>query len=84
MPGPLKGELPLPEQFEAVASLVKEDDIEKNIVCGPDPETHLKEIRKYAKAGFDHVYVHQVGPEQEKCIQFYEREIFPKLTRTAA
>ena len=28
-------------------------------------------------AGYDHVYVHQVGPEQEGMLRFYEREILP-------
>jgi hypothetical protein len=71
-------------QLKAAAELVKEDDIAKKIVCGPDPQAHLDEIRKYAQAGFDHVYVHQVGPEQEECIRFYEREIFPAMAKIAA
>jgi hypothetical protein len=34
--------------------------------------------------GFGPVYVHQVGPDQEGCIRFYEREILPHLTSKAA
>jgi hypothetical protein len=30
-------------------------------------------------AGYDHVWVHQVGPEQEGFFRFYEREVIPKL-----
>jgi G6PDH family F420-dependent oxidoreductase len=84
IPGPAKSELALPSYFEALAKLVKEDDIAKEIVCGPDPKAHIDEIRKYAAAGFDHVYIHQVGPEQEECIRFYEREVLPNLKRIAA
>jgi G6PDH family F420-dependent oxidoreductase len=82
--GPLKSTLGLPSEFEAAAELAREDDIAKSIVCGPDPEAHVAEIQKYADAGFDHVYIHQVGPQQEECIRFYEREIFPVLKRKAA
>jgi G6PDH family F420-dependent oxidoreductase len=82
--GAVKNDLPLPSQLEAAAKLVREDDIEKNIVCGPDPETHVAEIKKYGQAGFDHVYIHQIGPQQEECIRFYQREIFPVLKRLAA
>ena len=34
-------------------------------------------------AGYDHVYVHQVGPEQEGMLRFYEREILPHFQRAA-
>jgi hypothetical protein len=30
-------------------------------------------------AGFDHVYIHQVGPDQESFFEFYQREILPEL-----
>jgi hypothetical protein len=46
-------------------------------VCGPDPERHRAKIREFADAGFDHVYVHQVGPDQEAFLGFYEREVLP-------
>jgi hypothetical protein len=49
-------------------------------VCGPDPDRHLEKIREYAKGGFDHVCIHQVGPDQEGFFRFYAREILPKLT----
>ncbi|MCA1691669.1 MAG: TIGR03557 family F420-dependent LLM class oxidoreductase [Actinobacteria bacterium] len=29
------------------------------------------------EAGYDHVYVHQVGPDQEGFFRFYEREVMP-------
>jgi G6PDH family F420-dependent oxidoreductase len=72
-------ELPLPRHFEQLAEMVTEDDIVKTIPCGPDPEWHLRAIREYAEAGFDHVYVHQIGDEQEGFFRFYEREVLPKL-----
>ena len=48
-------------------------------MCGADPEKHLEALRKYADAGYDHVWVHQIGPEQEGFFRFYEQEIIPKL-----
>jgi G6PDH family F420-dependent oxidoreductase len=76
-PGPTKQELPLPDDFEAVVKDVTPDQVAKEIVCGPDPEKHLGAIREYFDAGYDHVYVHQVGPDQEGFFRFYEREILP-------
>jgi hypothetical protein len=57
--------------------MVTEDDVAGAIVCGPDPERHRAKIKEYVDAGFDHVYVHQVGPDQEGFFRFYEKEILP-------
>jgi len=73
-------ELPLPAHFEEITEWVGEDDIGENVVCGPDPERHLEAIGEYADAGYDHVYVHQIGPDQEGFFDFYSREVLPKLS----
>ena len=77
--GDLSQELPLPAHFEQASQNVTEDEIAETIVCGPDAERHLEQLREYVDAGFDHVYVHQVGPDQEGFFRFYEREIIGKL-----
>jgi coenzyme F420-dependent glucose-6-phosphate dehydrogenase len=72
-------ELPLPAHFEEAAELVDEEDIAESVVCGPDPERHLAAIREFLDAGYDHVYVHQIGPDQEGFFDFYERSVLPEL-----
>jgi coenzyme F420-dependent glucose-6-phosphate dehydrogenase len=72
-------ELPLPSHFEEAAELVGEDEIAESVVCGPDPERHLAAIREFIDAGYDHVYVHQIGPDQEGFFDFYERSVLPEL-----
>jgi coenzyme F420-dependent glucose-6-phosphate dehydrogenase len=49
------------------------------VVCGSDPERHLAGIARSVDAGYDHVCVHQVGPDQAGFMRFYEREILPRL-----
>jgi G6PDH family F420-dependent oxidoreductase len=75
-------ELPLPRHFEQLASLVKEDDIAESVICGPSPERHIKAIREFEEAGFDHVFVHQIGYQQAEFAEFYRREIIPEFRRT--
>jgi len=75
----LHWELPLPSHFEAAVESATEDQVAEEIVCGPDAERHLEKIREYAKGGFDHVCIHQVGPDQEGFMRFYAREIIPKI-----
>lgn len=81
VPGNLNWELPLPSLFEDAAEMVDADDIAENIVCGPDPEAHLSAVREFIDAGYDHVYLHQVGPDQEGFIEFAEKELLPELKR---
>lgn len=78
IPG-VSAELPLPEHFEALAKLVTADSIQQEIACGPDPEPSITQARAYIEAGFDHVYFHQVGPDQEGFLRFFERELGPAL-----
>jgi coenzyme F420-dependent glucose-6-phosphate dehydrogenase len=79
--GTLGQELPLPSHFEQAAEMVDEEAIAEAVVCGPDPEAHLAGIRRFADAGFDHVYVHQVGPDQAGFVNFYKREILGEAAR---
>ena len=77
--GQLAQELALPSHFEAAAANVTEEMVAEQIACGPDPEKHVAAINKYIEAGFDEVYVNQVGPDQEGFFRFYERELRPRL-----
>lgn len=84
MLGPLATELPVPAHFEAAAEMVTEDAVAEAVVCGPDAERHLAGIRQYVDAGFDHVCVHQIGPDQEGALRFYAREVLPRLAERRA
>jgi G6PDH family F420-dependent oxidoreductase len=75
LPGDLGQELALPRHFEQAAELVTEADVAEKVLCGPEPAAHLAAIDEFAEAGYDHVYVHQVGPDQEGFLDFYAREI---------
>ena len=76
--GPLGQELPLPSDFEQAAAMVTEDDVAEAVVCGPNPERHAEAIAEFEQAGYDHAYVHQVGPDQEGFIRFFSRELLPR------
>ena len=85
--GEASQELPSPTHFEQLAQMVTEDQVAESIPCGPDPEPVLEQVRQYLDAGFDHLYFHQVGPDQEGFLEFATRELLPRLgepRRTAA
>jgi G6PDH family F420-dependent oxidoreductase len=72
-------ELTMPAHYEEAAALVREEDVAESVVCGPDPERHRAAIQEYLDAGYDHVYVHQVGDDQDGFFEFYEREVLPSF-----
>jgi hypothetical protein len=79
MGGALGQELATTSHYEAVAELVREEDVAASVVCGPDADAHLEKIREYEQAGFTHVFVHQIGPEQDAFLRFYSEKILPEL-----
>ena len=79
VPGELSQELPMPAHFEQASQLVTEDQVAEKIVCGPDPEPYVEMVGTYLDAGFDEVYISQVGKDQAGFFEFYRRELAPRL-----
>jgi len=79
VPGQLAQDLATPTHFDQASQLVTEEMVADAVACGPDPEAHVKAVQEYIDAGFDEVYVAQMGPDQEGMIAFYEREVLPRL-----
>ncbi len=77
-------ELPDTEGFAAASKTVTPEDVASLISCGPSAEHHLRAIRKYIDAGFDHIILVQVGPEQNAFIDFFARELAPALRQKKA
>jgi len=70
MGGSLSQELALPRDFEAVAELVREEDLEGALVLGNDPTEWREKIDEFERAGFTHVCLHDVGTHQLEFIDF--------------
>jgi coenzyme F420-dependent glucose-6-phosphate dehydrogenase len=81
--GELSQELPTPKHFEQAASVLHKEDVVSSFACGPDPQRHIDAIRTYADAGYDEVYVTQVGDDQEGFLRFYAEHVLPHFRSTA-
>jgi G6PDH family F420-dependent oxidoreductase len=77
--GELSQELPLPRHFEQAAQLVRPEDLAEKLPLGPDPDRHAEAVKAYVDAGHDHVYIHQIGPDQDGFFDFFERELASRL-----
>ncbi len=79
LPGELNQELAMPRHFEQASELVTEDMVAEKVPCGPDPERHAAALREFAEAGFDEVFVSQVGDDQAGFLRFFFDEVKPRL-----
>jgi len=77
--GSASQELPLPSDFEQLVEDRDADELDGTLTLGPDPDEYLEQVKEYEKAGYTHVYFHQVGPDQDAFLAFAQNELFPKL-----
>ncbi|RJL24141.1 TIGR03557 family F420-dependent LLM class oxidoreductase [Bailinhaonella thermotolerans] len=83
IPGEAGQILPNPRQFQQLSQLVTVDEVRKQRACGPDPQRHFEVLKQYVDAGYDEVYVNQIGPDQDAFFDFYAKEVLPELRRHA-
>ncbi|MFI1800251.1 LLM class F420-dependent oxidoreductase [Streptomyces sp. NPDC020379] len=79
LPGELPQLLPTPRHFEQASELVTPEQVAEAVVCGDDPEAHVEAVTTYVEAGFDTVYVNQIGPDQQGFFDFYRTKVLPRL-----
>lgn len=76
----VNAELPLPASFLEASKTVREEDVSKQMPCGPEVARHVAGIRQFEEAGFSHIAVIQVGGQaQEAFINWAAEELLPAL-----
>jgi G6PDH family F420-dependent oxidoreductase len=84
LPGELAQVLPSPRHFEQASELVTEDMTRESIAYGADVERHVEAFRPFAQAGFDEVYISQMGGREPDTgsagfFEFYRDNVLPRL-----
>lgn len=79
LPGELAQVLPSPKHFEQASQLVTRDSTADSIVAGNDIEAHVQQLRSYVDAGYDEVFVANMGPNYIAMIESYGRDVLPRL-----
>lgn len=77
--GQLSQDLPTFTHFEQAAELVDVEAAAESVPCGPDPGPVLESVEEYRKAGYDHIYFHQIGPDQDAFFDMWTSELEPAL-----
>lgn len=72
-------ELAHPQQIAAAATHVTRDDLDGAVRISSDPTRHVEWLREDLEMGFEALYLHDVGPEQERFVEVFGREVLPAL-----
>jgi G6PDH family F420-dependent oxidoreductase len=80
VPGEAAQVLFSPKHFEQLASVVTQEMAVGAVAAvGPRVEDFVAGLRPYVEAGFDEVYISQIGPDQEGFLRFWQQELGPAL-----
>lgn len=84
LPAPLSQDLALPSDFDAVARLVRPEDVRRSVHVSADLDAHRRWIEALLAQGVEEVYLHNVGGNQDAFIDAFGREVLPALARRGA
>ncbi|MDF1606256.1 TIGR03557 family F420-dependent LLM class oxidoreductase [Nocardioides sp. YIM 152315] len=79
LPGEMAQILPTVDHFEQATGLVTMDSTRESVVAGTDLDQHLDQVRTYADAGYDELYVANMGPHHQDMIEFYGEHVLPEF-----
>ncbi len=79
LPGQTSQILPRPKDFAALMPLVPPDTVAQSVACGPDPDRHIAQLRRYIDADIDEVYVQQIGPDMDGFFAAWEQAVLPAV-----
>jgi G6PDH family F420-dependent oxidoreductase len=79
VPGELAQVLPSPRHFEQASQLVTREMTADSVVAGKDAKEHREAFEPFIEAGFDEIYVANMGPHYADMIRFYGDEVLPAL-----
>ena len=74
-----KQDIKNPEDFAAMAKLVRPDDFKNRVLISSDLERHTAHVQHYVDMGFDEIHLHNVGRNQAEFIEVFGREVLPNL-----
>jgi coenzyme F420-dependent glucose-6-phosphate dehydrogenase len=78
-PGFVNEHLRTPRQLEAAARFVRPEDLDPHVRIAADVERHLKWPRGDLELGFERIYLHNVGRNQQEVIEIFGERVLPEL-----
>ncbi len=73
-----------PREMERLASALSAEQAASRWIVSTDPADIVERVGKYADMGFDHLVIHGPGPDQERFIRLFQKDVLPGLRARAA
>ena len=73
-----------PVEMQRLADALSSDRTASRFIVSDDAEDHVAAIQAYIDLGFTHLVFHAPGPDQERFLKLYSKEILPLLRQTNA
>jgi len=68
-----------PREMERLAATLTPEQAASRWIVSTDPDEHVERIGAYVRMGFNHLVFHGPGPDQERFIRLYEKDVLPRL-----
>jgi probable non-F420 flavinoid oxidoreductase len=78
-PPPVCWDLETPEHFDVVSEQVTSEQVAKVVSISDDLGRHAEWLHDLAELGFDEIYLHHVGQEQQPFIDRFGADVLPQL-----
>ena len=73
-----------PVEMEKLADALPVERAASRWIISDDPDEHIERIAPYIEIGFTHLVFHAPGPDQERFLRLYAKEILPLLRKKFA
>ncbi|WP_345801418.1 TIGR03885 family FMN-dependent LLM class oxidoreductase [Microbacterium sp. AZCO] len=83
-PGDVMWDLEQPEDFDAAANPGDEDALRAGVLVGSDARAMAESLAEIVGVGFDEVYLHHVGLDQDRFLERARDELLPALREATA
>ncbi|HRC88334.1 MAG TPA: LLM class flavin-dependent oxidoreductase, partial [Thermoanaerobaculia bacterium] len=70
-----------PLEMEKLADALPLERAAKRWIVSSDPDEQVERIRPYVDMGFRHLVFHAPGPDQERFLRLYAKDVLPRLRK---
>jgi probable non-F420 flavinoid oxidoreductase len=78
-PSPAVWDIATPEIFDQVSAHVPVEVVRRSVRVSADLSRHVDWLREYAELGFDELYLHHVGQDQQHFLDAFGQHVLPQL-----
>ncbi len=76
---PVCWDMELPAHFDEASRFVREEDMRDAVLISSDPARFVDWLSEFAALGFDGLYLHHVGREQQEFVETFGERVLPAL-----